>query len=257
MLGPSSAPSSSPAPDASGSSSAPDVRDSIAQSVDSAQSIDNAQSIDTSASASGGSAAGAPRIRAVEVVRPRKTSRYADMARTPLRNMVWAMGLTMAVVAVVGIAFFGVGGDGARDTLENSELDLAESAARARDAVDFPVAEPELGDDWSLRTARLEAQAPASWEIAYSSPDRELVTLVEQEEIGAPVLSAALPGVVVEEETVIDGAACQVLSTAGSGDAEAARGLTCAGDGWGILVHGTADDAELRELMEAAISSLR
>lgn len=186
---------------------------------------------------------------------PRK-SRYADMARTPLRNMVWAMSLTMAVVVLIAIAFFGVGSKDDQETPENSQLDLSETAERARGAVDFPVAEPALGEEWTVRTARLDASDVASWEITYTSPDGELVTLTEQEEIGAPVIAAALPGASVEEEIEVEGAQCQVLATGGSSEEELARGLSCAGDGWGILVHGTTDDAELRAVMEASISSM-
>lgn len=191
-----------------------------------------------------------------EAARPAPKSSYElpNRRNTSVRNMVWALGVMMAVVTVVAIGFFGVGTDLGREVPENSRLDLAETAERARGSVDFPVAEPSPGDEWTVRDARVSAADPASWSIRYTAPSGSLVALEQQAEVSAPMLSAALPGTVVEEELEIDGAACQVLRSDESGSA--ARGLACEGEGWGILVHGDVEDAELRTLMESAIASL-
>lgn len=175
---------------------------------------------------------------------------------TSLRNMLWALGLTMAVVIVVGIVFFGVGSDAEQEVPASSRTDVAESAQRAQEEAAFPVAVPQLDGQWQERSAQFTASGTPQWEIRYSSPQGELTTLVESTEVSAPMLSAALPGTTVEEERQIDGADCQVLSGSGP-DGEQSSGIACQDDGWGVLVHGTGDPAELETLAAAAINSIR
>ena len=186
---------------------------------------------------------------------PRRSNyELPNRKNTSLRNMTWALGVMMAVVAVIAVGFFGVGRDLGREVPENSTLDVAASAERAATQVDFPVAQPELGEDWTVRSARLDGSDPAAWTLAYSSPAGHLVSLEQQAEITPQLLSSQIPGSTVQEETTIDGADCQVPT--GGGDGATQNGLSCQGEGWGILVHGKADAAELRTVMEASISSL-
>lgn len=173
---------------------------------------------------------------------------------TVLRNMVWALLLTMGVVVIIGIAFFGVGDSGDRQVLENSELDVAASAERAQDLADFPVAVPALGEEWAERDARFTGGELPSWRVQYTAPSGRLVTLTEEAELSATMLSAAVPGAVVEAELEIDGASCQQL--AGEQDGSAVRALACEGEGFGLLVHGDVEDAELRALMDAALADI-
>lgn len=193
------------------------------------------------------------------VERPKSAYELPSKKNTVLRNMIWALLLTVGAVAIVGIAFFGVGSDLDRSVPENSQLDLGESAQRAAEVAPFPVAVPAAGEDWQERSARFADGAQPTWEIRYSSPQGELVTLTEGSEISASMLSSALPGSTVEEELTIAGAQCELLRGAaqdGDAGASAARGISCAGEDWGLLVHGDADRAELEQLMESAIASL-
>lgn len=201
------------------------------------------------------SAAGAPEAGAPAGPPPR-TSNYQRPTKknTSLRNMLWALSLTLGVVVIVAIAFFGVGSDQSRETLPNAELDVAASAERAQAEAEFPVIVPQVGEEWAEQHARFSGGDPASWEIRYTSPQGSLVTLVEQQEVSAPMLSTALPGTVVESEEQIEGADCQVLR---STDAEQeGSGIACQGEGWGFLVHGSGDLAELQELAAAAVRSV-
>ncbi|GAA4523468.1 DUF4245 domain-containing protein [Brachybacterium paraconglomeratum] len=188
--------------------------------------------------------------------RPQPKSAYElpSKKNTVLRNMVWALALTMAVVIVIAIAFFGVGSDLEREPLENSELDVSESAERAQLSATFPVAVPVMGEEWSERSARFADGQDPRWVVQYSSPQGELVTLTEGSEVSAPMLSAALPGSVVEEELTIEGTDCSVLS---GGDHGAGQlGISCQGADWGFLVHGDVEQAELEELAGAALASI-
>lgn len=187
--------------------------------------------------------------------RPQPKSAYELPSRknTVLRNMVWALALTIAVVVVVAIAFFGVGSDLEREPLENSALDVSASAERAQRSAPFPVAVPVLGEEWSERSARFADGQDPQWVVQYSSPQGQLVTLTEGSEVSSPLLSAALPGGVVTEELTIDGTACSLVS----GDQGAGQlGISCQGADWGFLVHGDVEQAELEELAGAALTSI-
>lgn len=188
--------------------------------------------------------------------RPQPKSAYElpSKKNTVLRNMVWALALTMAVVVVIGIAFFGVGSDLGREPLENSELDVSASAERAQRSASFPVAVPAVGEEWSERSARFADGQDPLWVVQYSSPQGQLVTLTEGTEVSAPMLSSALPGTVVEEELTIEGTECSLLS--GGEESAGQLGISCQGEGWGFLVHGDAGQAELEELAGAALTSI-
>src|SRR5699024_7180510 len=124
---------------------------------------------------------------------PKSAYELPSKKNTVLRNMIWALLLTMAVVVVVGIAFFGVGSETERERLANSEVDVSESAERAEEVAPFPVALPALGEGWVERSARYTAGSNPSWTLEYTSPDGRLITLVEESQLGASMLSAAIP----------------------------------------------------------------
>lgn len=189
--------------------------------------------------------------------RPQPKSAYElpSKKNTVLRNMIWALALTMAVVVVIAIAFFGVGSDPGREPLANSELDVSASAERAQDVADFPVAAPEPQAGWAERSARFTGGESPQWIVEYTAPSDHLVTLTEEAEVSAPMLSSALPGATVQEELDIDGAACQVLS--GDTDGATALAISCQGEGFGLLVHGATDREEVRTLMEQALADVQ
>ena len=171
-----------------------------------------------------------------------------------LRNIMWAIGLTMAVVVVVAIGFFGVGSDLERETLANSAVDVDESAQRAQDLAPFPVAVPAMGQDWVERSARFADGASPRWTVEYTSPGGELVTLTEEAEVSPALLSATMPGARVQEELTIEGADCRLLSGGEQSDGDVA--LACQGEDWGIVVDGTVQRTVLEELAAGAITSL-
>lgn len=189
--------------------------------------------------------------------RPQPKSAYElpSKKNTVLRNMLWALALTMAVVVVVAIAFFGVGSDLGREPLANSELDVSASAERAQDVVGFPVAAPNPLQGWTERSARFTDGESPQWTVEYTSPSDHLVTLTEEAEVSAAMLSSALPGATVQEELSIDGAECQVIS--GDTDSGTMLALSCQGEEFGLLVHGATDREELQALMEQALADVQ
>lgn len=186
--------------------------------------------------------------------RPPQKSRYAMSAKDmSMRNITWALGLTMGLVVVVAVLFFGVGWEDEREVPENSQLDIAESAERAQQTASFPVAVPELGDEWTLRSARFSGADEPSWDVRYTSPTGSLVAIVQQAEVTPAMLNAAVPGAAQQGTVEVDGVECEELV----GDTEdAARALSCSGDGWGLLVHGSSEPGELEEVAGAAIADI-
>lgn len=185
--------------------------------------------------------------------RPKSAYQLPTKQNTVLRNIVWAIVLTMVVVIVLAVGFFGVGSDLEREPLENSEVDVAATAERAQDVADFPVAVPATGEDWQVRSARFTDGQSPRWTVQYTAPGGDLVTLAEDTEVSASLLSAEMPGATVTEETSLRGAECQVL---GGGDDAERTGIACQGEGFGILVHGAADQAELEQLMDEALAAI-
>ncbi|MDN5900026.1 MAG: DUF4245 family protein [Brachybacterium sp.] len=185
---------------------------------------------------------------------PKSAYELPSKKNTILRNMVWALVLTMAVVVVVGIAFFGVGSEPEREPLANSELDIAASAERAGGVAPFPVAVPAVDEGWTERSARYTAGPNPRWTLEYSSPNGELITLFEESELGAPMLSSAISGNTVEEEFELEGARCSLLRGGEQGATE--HGIACEGEDWGFVVHGDAERAALEQFARATITSL-
>lgn len=186
---------------------------------------------------------------------PKSAYELPSKKNTVLRNMVWALALTMAVVVFIGIAFFGVGSSNERTALENSELDVAQSAERAQGVAPFQVAVPQVGEGWTERSARFTDGSSPRWQVEYTSSDNALVTLTEESAVSAPMLSAALPGTVIVEELEIEGVPCQRLSGGDEGAQE--LGLSCAGEDFGLLVHGASTQDELTQLMTAALVDIQ
>lgn len=185
---------------------------------------------------------------------PKSSYELPNRKNTSLRNILWALGLTMAIVVVVGISFFGAGSITEQETPENSRVDVAASAERAEAAAGFSVAVPEPGDTWQERSARFDDGQEPRWQIDYTSPQGQLVVLVQGPQLSAAMLSSAVPGAVVEQEQQIDGVDCQVLS--GSGDGQGLHAVACDGEGWGFVTRGEGELEELEVLASAAIESL-
>src|SRR5699024_12708400 len=137
---------------------------------------------------------------------------------------------------------------------ESSRVDVAASAERAEAAAGFSIAVPEPGDTWQERSARFDDGQEPRWQIDYTSPQGQLVVLVQGPQLSAAMLSSAVPGAVVEQEQQIDGVDCQVLS--GSGDGQGLHAVACDGEGWGFVTRGEGELEELEVLASAAIESL-
>ncbi len=201
-------------------------------------------------------------------------SRYARMAApTSVRNVVWALGLTMGVVAVVAVLFFGVGNDPQREVPESNRVDVAASAERAQELAPFTVAVPESADGWSAdgwtaKQARYTDGADPRWSVRYSAPSGALVTLTQAPAITPALIQDAVAGARSDGTVEVEGATCEVYTGTGEGDgrdgadgdgagAGAGRVLACPREGWGIVVSGKTEQEELVDLAGAAIRSAR
>lgn len=203
--------------------------------------------------AHGEASAGTPAAAERPAPVPARRSPYARMGEnTSVRNVVWALGLTVGVVAIVATLFFGVGSTPDRHIPENSRVDVAQSAARAQELAPFPVAVPRLGEEWRAQQARYDDRTDPRWTIRYSAPSGELLTLTQAGTLSPALIQDSLPGARSEGTAKVRGIACEVYA---GGDEGGARALACPGDGWGMVVSGTTDRAELTEMADAAIAS--
>lgn len=198
---------------------------------------------------------------------PPKKRELPSRKNTSVRNLVWAVGLNLLIVAVVAVAVVGLGrGNGGTGAADNAAvIDVPDSAARASDVLGFTAAAPDLADDgWVARSAEASTTAPPTWRVRYTSPDGALVTLVQQSENTNALTSAIGGSVRVQEEVEVAGMACQWLAIdAGGADGGDGRdgaatdhvGLGCAGEGHGVVVFGGESRENIRVLMQSALES--
>lgn len=182
-------------------------------------------------------------------------SRYASFAEnTTMRSVVWALVITLVLVAVVGMLFFGVGNDPDREVPENSRVDVAASAERAQEIAPFTVAVPDLGTDWTASNARYADGTDPRWTVRYSSPSATLVTLTQAGEITPALLQDTIPGARSDGTVAVGDMTCDVYT---GGEETNARGLACPAEGSGVLVTGRTTQAELAQVAQAAVESAR
>ncbi|MDO5663615.1 MAG: DUF4245 family protein [Brachybacterium sp.] len=189
---------------------------------------------------------------------PPKRSHYAvSKSSLRARNVAWALGLTIGVVVLVAVLFFGVGGSPEEEMIpQDTAVDVQQSADRASEVLPFPAVVPEPGESWSVREVRLADGEAPRWQIRYTSPDGNLVTLVQTAEVTPGVLQDVAPGVRADGTAEVDGVTCEALATDESGSDAPLRALSCPGDGWALVVTGRADQQEIEELAAAAFSSV-
>ncbi len=182
-------------------------------------------------------------------------SRYASFAEnTTMRSVVWALVITLVLVAVVGMLFFGVGNDPDREVPENSRVDVAASAERAQEIAPFTVAVPALGDGWIVSNARYADGSDPRWTVRYSSPSGTLVTLTQAGEITPALLQDTIPGARSDGTVAVGDVTCDVYT---GGEETDARALACRADGSGLIITGKTTQAELVGVAEPALESAR
>ncbi len=190
---------------------------------------------------------------------PRKKRELPTRKNTNVRNLVWAIGLNLVIVAVFAVVVVGLG-DSSRDTQTQraAAVDISGTAERARDILDFPVAAPEP-EGWTPREAKADTNVPRTWRARYTSPDGRLVTLAQQAEY-SPALITAIGGTVRAGEPVtIAGASCEWLDVEASGSSgskdggEPQVGVACQGRNSGVVVYGGESRDTVRALAEHAL----
>ncbi len=178
------------------------------------------------------------------------------MLAGPLRNVIWGLLITVGVVVIVGVAFFDVGSQKGleREPLANSTVDVQASAERAQGSLPFPVAAPQMGEEWQARLARLHGGAALRWEVRVTSPSGALVTMTQAaDQATATQGGAVMPGARVVEERTVQGASCQVLERTDE-KGEARHGMTCQTEKFALVVRSAGSAAEVEQFMDAALT---
>lgn len=189
-----------------------------------------------------------------------KKSPYARMGEnTSVRNVVWALGLTVAVVAVVAMLFFGVGNDPQRSVPASERVDVAASARRAQELAPFPVVVPRTGQGWTAKEARFLGQGEPRWRVRYSAPSGTLVTLTQVRTVTPGLLQDTLPGARSQGSVTVGSTQCEVFAgqdeASKGGKGEAPTALSCPAGSSAVLVSGTAPRSELTALAAAALQA--
>lgn len=189
---------------------------------------------------------------------PAPRSPYAKMSEpTTVRNVVWALSLTMGVVIIVALLFFGVGRDLGREVPENSRVDVAASAERAQRIAPFTIAVPTTAEGWSATAARYDDGADPRWTIRYTAPSRSLVTLTEATQVTPALIQGLVPGARGEGTVDVGGATCEIYVESETDEGTPARALACPLDGAAVVVHGDVEQAELSALAGPAVEAAR
>lgn len=192
---------------------------------------------------------------------PRKKREMPTRKNTNVRNLVWAIGLNIVVVALLAVIVVGLG-TGSREAqpAQSEGVDLESSAERARDLFDFPVAAP-LPEGWVARSSQVATSEPATWQVRYTAPDGRLVTLVQQADMGPALMSRVNGSVRMREAVSMSGVPCHWLEVDSSGTTGAKNGegsqvgLACQADASGVVVYGGESRESVRILAEQAVRS--
>ncbi|MGQ4518311.1 DUF4245 family protein [Dermabacteraceae bacterium CCM 9520] len=175
------------------------------------------------------------------------SSRIPTRKNTSVKNMVWAIGLNLAIVIVVAalVAFPREG-----NKYIQPEVDVADTARRAQPVVDFPLVAPQTPQGFTVRQAKLATGTPVSWTLRYSA-DAKPLQLVERKEATAGLVVDTLGKASSQGTVELDGVKCERFSGEAGHDA-----LQCAGKGWAFIASGTGGPENVEKLARAAIASL-
>lgn len=190
---------------------------------------------------------------------PKKKREKPSRKNTNVRNLVWAIGLNLVIVAVLAVVVVGLG-DSSRDTTADraKSVNISETAARAQEVVDFPLAAP-TPQGWATRDAKISTNLPHTWRVRYTAPSGTLVTLVQQQEYSPALITSTGGTVRAGEPTTIAGKKCdwlEVENTGSSGSKQSQGpqvGLACHGEASGIVFYGGTSRDTISALAEHAL----
>ncbi|UEB89162.1 DUF4245 family protein [Dermabacter jinjuensis] len=189
----------------------------------------------------------------------RKKRELPTKKNTSVRNLVWAIGLNLIVVAIAAVVIVGLGRND-RDTASSARphVNVGESAARASESLGFRAADVEP-EGFTVREAKMSTTEPAYWEVRYTSPSGELETLL-QARADFSALSPRVRGKVTQADYFeIRGTECanlEIQSPSSDANADAAKpvsGIECSARETTLIVYGAGDGAEHTKLMQAAL----
>lgn len=193
----------------------------------------------------------------------RKKRELPTKKNTSVRNLVWAIGLNLIVVAIAAVVIVGLGRND-RDTAATarSMVNVSESAARASEALGFRAADAEPGG-WSVREAKMSTTEPAFWEVRYTSPSGSLETLL-QSHADYPALAPRIRGKAATSGYFeIEGTECANLEIQansndnGAENTKGASGLVCSARETTLIIYGAGSEKEHAALMKETLDRVK
>ncbi len=193
----------------------------------------------------------------------RKKRELPTKKNTSVRNLVWAIGLNIIVVAIAAVVIVGLGrSDRDASSQAVSTVNVGESAARASEALGFRAADAEPGG-WSVRDAKMSTAEPPYWEVRYTSPSGALETLL-QSRADYPALAPRIRGEAAKSGYFeIEGTECanlEIRANSNDNDAEntkGASGLVCSAGETTLIIYGAGSEKELAALMKETLDRVK
>ncbi len=193
------------------------------------------------------------RQSAEEIAAQKAARSAAYRSSQTLRNLLIALGVTLAVVVVI---VFGVPRG---EAPERPEIDVEAIAQTVADSYGYTPLVPDVPDDWGVNRAEAEPAAVVAWDVVYTPPDdRNYITLLQGFEADETWATQQLSGAVSSETTQIDGVTWDVYDI-GSAQQDAgissAIGTTLA-DGY-VILYGSASVEKTAELAGMLTEQIR
>lgn len=184
---------------------------------------------------------------------PQEDRQRRRLASYTVRNMVWSM----LLVTVIVLAWWSLGSNPQESQRRAPEV--AQTSAYVVEQAGWPVWVPEPGTGWTPTVVWFDARVAGvqTWHISYTSPAGEYVALHQAAEVTEEwvqqVLTDATPtGEEVPLPGPADGQPWQEWDGPDGGNAETGYLLDPdQTDGTTVVVHGTADVAEIEAFLRA------
>lgn len=176
--------------------------------------------------------------------------RRQRLASYTVRNMVYSMLIVLALVLVWWSLTYNP------TEQQPRAVEVGSTATYAAEQADWPVWVPDPGDGWTPTVVWFEpVDELPTWHVSYVTPEGEYLAIHQAADVTDAWVEEVLAGAGEVGEAELDGPSGERTWTvwqAESGNAENAWVLGPDGAGGAtVAVHGTADQAEAQELLDA------
>ncbi|TAL42879.1 MAG: DUF4245 domain-containing protein [Salinibacterium sp.] len=173
-------------------------------------------------------------------------------ANQTLLNLILALAASLLIVFVIAISV------NAPAPSTSHSVDYAAIAAEAQGGTTDPLIVPKLPEAWYANDARFEKRSEVlTWYIGFITPHTQFIAFNQGIDANPTWQSAVLEGIHSTSSTTIDGIKWTVFDNRDSKDpGNFAYSMAAISGRNTIVLHGTASDAEFRQLAKAIAAQL-